>query len=130
MESILAQLDIDPRIWLAVGTLLALVGMFKIIGKGLSMALWIVLLVVGVSLANFALQDGGITLPQEYTKKFAEIIGPGKAMTEQTLKKLCTDMLTEQTGSPAWCQQIAAKPKADWTTNDAAAYARTCLFSK
>jgi hypothetical protein len=130
MDAILAQLGVDPRIWLVVGGLLALVGVFKIISKGLSMALWIVLLVMGVTLANFGLQEGGVILPQEYSEKFTKLIGPGRAMTEQTLKKFCSDVMVGQVGSEAWCQQIKTKPKADWTPNDAVMYTKSCLLSR
>jgi hypothetical protein len=129
MEVLLGQLNVDPRVWLAVGGLLALVGVIKIIGKGLSMALWIVLLVLGVSLADFGLQQGGLIVPQEYSMKIEKIIGPGRAMTEKSLKKFCSDILSEKVGSPAWCQQVKAKPKIDWTSNEAIVYAQMCLFN-
>ena len=31
-------------------------------------------------------------------------------------------------GSEAWCKQMAAKPKGDWTANEAADYAKHCLL--
>ena len=34
----------------------------------------------------------------------------------------------QKTGSAAWCKQLAAKPKGDWTANEAADYARYCLL--
>lgn len=33
-----------------------------------------------------------------------------------------------EVGSKAWCEQMQAKPKGDWTANEAADYARHCLF--
>jgi len=33
-----------------------------------------------------------------------------------------------EVGSEAWCKKIAAKPKGDWTGNEAADYAKHCLF--
>ncbi len=35
---------------------------------------------------------------------------------------------TPEVGSKAWCEQLQAKPKGDWTANEAADYARHCLF--
>jgi len=35
---------------------------------------------------------------------------------------------TPEVGSEAWCQKLAEKPKGDWTGNEAADYARHCLF--
>ncbi|HSG66581.1 MAG TPA: DUF3012 domain-containing protein [Gammaproteobacteria bacterium] len=31
-------------------------------------------------------------------------------------------------GSEAWCEAMDDKPKGDWTANEAADYARHCLF--
>jgi hypothetical protein len=31
-------------------------------------------------------------------------------------------------GSKAWCEAMQAKPKGDWTANEAADYAKHCLF--
>jgi len=33
-----------------------------------------------------------------------------------------------EVGSPAWCERMDATPKGDWSTNQAADYARNCLF--
>jgi hypothetical protein len=33
-----------------------------------------------------------------------------------------------EVGSDAWCENMAEKPKGDWTVNEAADYARHCLF--
>ncbi|MBF0357541.1 MAG: DUF3012 domain-containing protein [Magnetococcales bacterium] len=49
-------------------------------------------------------------------------------MTEETMKKFCAEMLAVQVGSPAWCQEVKRKPKADWTSNDAVVYAQMCMF--
>ena len=31
-------------------------------------------------------------------------------------------------GSEAWCEKMAEKPKGDWSTKEAADYAKHCLF--
>jgi len=33
-----------------------------------------------------------------------------------------------EVGSKAWCEKMADKPKGDWSTNEAADYAKHCLF--
>jgi len=33
-----------------------------------------------------------------------------------------------EVGSKAWCEAMDAKPKGDWTANEAADYARHCIF--
>ena len=32
-------------------------------------------------------------------------------------------------GSEAWCQQMKDKPKGDWSSNEAADFAKHCLFN-
>ena len=33
-----------------------------------------------------------------------------------------------EVGSKAWCEALQTKPKGDWTANEAADYAKNCLF--
>ena len=33
-----------------------------------------------------------------------------------------------EVGSPRWCEDMAEKPKGDWTANEALAYAEHCLI--
>lgn len=33
-----------------------------------------------------------------------------------------------EVGSNKWCQNMEAKPKGDWTANEATDYAKHCLF--
>ena len=33
-----------------------------------------------------------------------------------------------EVGSDAWCEDMKEKPKGDWTSNEAADYAKHCLF--
>ncbi|WP_439134913.1 DUF3012 domain-containing protein [Pseudomaricurvus sp.] len=33
-----------------------------------------------------------------------------------------------EVGSEAWCEDMKEKPKGDWSTNDASAYAENCIF--
>jgi hypothetical protein len=33
-----------------------------------------------------------------------------------------------EVGSDKWCQNMEAKPKGDWTANEATDYAKHCLF--
>lgn len=32
-------------------------------------------------------------------------------------------------GSKAWCEDMNEKPAGDWTANEAAEYARSCVFT-
>lgn len=33
-----------------------------------------------------------------------------------------------EVGSEAWCKKLSEKPKGDWSGNEAADYARHCIF--
>lgn len=33
-----------------------------------------------------------------------------------------------EVGSPDWCNQMKEKPKGDWTSNEAAEFAKNCLM--
>ena len=33
-----------------------------------------------------------------------------------------------QVGSDAWCEDMAEKSKGDWTSNEAAEFAKSCIF--
>ena len=33
-----------------------------------------------------------------------------------------------EVGSKEWCEQLAEKPKGDWTANEAKDYAKHCIF--
>jgi hypothetical protein len=33
-----------------------------------------------------------------------------------------------EVGSDAWCEDMAEKPKGDWSANDAAEFAKSCVF--
>ena len=33
-----------------------------------------------------------------------------------------------EVGSKAWCKAMEEKPKGDWSTNEAADYAKSCVF--
>ena len=34
-----------------------------------------------------------------------------------------------EVGSKAWCEDMDEKPKGDWTSNEAADYAKHCIFT-
>ena len=52
---------------------------------------------------------------------------PISAMTLLVLLGLATACEPE-VGSEAWCDDLKEKPKGDWTANEAADFAKHCLF--
>lgn len=52
-------------------------------------------------------------------------------MTIRVLVLACALVLTAcgpEVGSQAWCKKMEEKPKGDWTANEAADYAKHCVF--
>ena len=43
---------------------------------------------------------------------------------------LLTAGCAPEVGSKRWCEQIEKKPKGDWSMNEAADYAKHCLFEQ
>ena len=52
---------------------------------------------------------------------------PGRALAVLLLVSLGGGC-TPEVGSPEWCERMDETPKGDWTANQAADYARHCLF--
>lgn len=44
------------------------------------------------------------------------------------LSGLLVTACSPEVGSDKWCQNMEAKPKGDWTANEATDYAKHCLF--
>ncbi|RMG59607.1 MAG: DUF3012 domain-containing protein, partial [Gammaproteobacteria bacterium] len=40
----------------------------------------------------------------------------------------CALGIKDPVGSKAWCEKMEEKPKSDWTANEAASYAKHCVF--
>lgn len=58
-----------------------------------------------------------------------------KKHRQSALKLLCGAALlyfltgcSPEVGSEAWCEDMKEKPKGEWTSNEAADYAKHCLF--
>lgn len=41
---------------------------------------------------------------------------------------LTLNACTAEVGSDSWCADLKEKPKADWSSNDAADFAKHCVF--
>jgi len=45
-----------------------------------------------------------------------------------TLAAMFIASCAPEVGSDAWCEDMANKPKGDWTANEAAEFAKSCIF--
>lgn len=50
------------------------------------------------------------------------------AATILALSALMLQGCSPEIGSEEWCRQLGEKPKADWTANNAADYAKHCIL--
>ncbi|MBF0471231.1 MAG: DUF3012 domain-containing protein [Gammaproteobacteria bacterium] len=44
------------------------------------------------------------------------------------MKSFCADVVAEEVGSSAWCQEQIRKPKSAWSASDAMTYADSCIL--
>lgn len=49
-------------------------------------------------------------------------------LTLSTLLALTLGACAPEIGSDKWCANLKAKPKGDWSANDAKEYAKHCIF--
>ena len=71
MDSIFSQINIKPMMFLGIGAIMALIGFFQIIGNGISILIWILVMVSGISAVKYGMEKSGLKLPSEITSKFA-----------------------------------------------------------
>lgn len=50
------------------------------------------------------------------------------AVLSTALLALVVSACTPKLGTQAWCDQLQAKPKGDWTANQAADYVKHCVL--
>ncbi len=128
MDSLFAQLNMDPIVFLGVGAVLALVGIFKIIGNGISFAIWIILLILGVSSVNYGMKESGVKLSPEIAAQLSKVVEPGKTISQGAMKSLCEQIVKQETGSKEWCETQRKKPKSEWSPTDALDFAKKCML--
>ncbi len=45
-----------------------------------------------------------------------------------TISALSLSACSPEVGSKEWCEDLKEKPKGDWSANEAAEYAKSCVF--
>ena len=53
-------------------------------------------------------------------------------VTQLVILLVCSLLLgcAPEVGSEEWCEDMAEKPKGDWTANEAKEFAKNCVFKK
>ena len=74
MDSLFVQLNIKPSVFVGIGAVMALVGLLKIIGTGISIVIWVAVLMTGISAAKYGMKKGGFSVPSEIATKFSQAV--------------------------------------------------------
>ncbi len=74
MDGLFAQINLKPMMFLGIGVLMTLIGLFEIIGNGLSILLWVVVLFTGISAVKYGMEKSGIQLPEALNAKLSGIV--------------------------------------------------------
>ncbi|MBF0621767.1 MAG: hypothetical protein HQL54_07535 [Magnetococcales bacterium] len=90
--------DMMSWIIMGIGALLVLIGFIKIISNGLTLLIWVVLVVVGAFGVNYGLSMRNGELPTEMTS-ILELLEPGAEMSREALASICEKITEEGDGS-------------------------------
>lgn len=74
MDSIFAQINIKPIMFLGIGAIMALIGFLQIISNGISVLIWIFIMITGISALKYGMEKSGFKLPSEITSKFSNVV--------------------------------------------------------
>ncbi|MBF0154203.1 MAG: hypothetical protein HQL64_10730 [Magnetococcales bacterium] len=98
--------------WLiiALGAFLTIAGIFKIIGNGIPLLIWVFLVILGTSAVNLGLRhQKSVQFTQEMQTKLGSIMDPGKALTQEAARTLC-DNLAKQDAQPKVKEPASSLP--------------------
>ncbi|OSM00414.1 hypothetical protein [Magnetofaba australis] len=91
--------NLDPQLvsygMIAISGLAVLIGFFKIIGHGVSLFLWLALVIGGVFGLNVGLQQQGVTLSGQVTDKMLSALEPGAQLSKSAVQAFCARMTEE-----------------------------------
>ncbi|MBF0590392.1 MAG: hypothetical protein HQL53_14820 [Magnetococcales bacterium] len=99
LNAFLDGLALDPWVFIVAGAILTLLGLIKIVGKGISLLIWALLVIGGVSALNYGLERQDPKFSSSLSAKMLQAIQPGKELSQDALRALCTGM--ETGGSPS-----------------------------
>lgn len=112
--------DISSWGFIISGVLIALYGVFKIITKGMSLVIWVALVILGVSGVHFGMRQNNVELPRELAQQLQDIMEPGKRLTNDALRSLCSSSASQNPendkqheGLQQQFEQIPLVPKYD-----------------
>jgi hypothetical protein len=92
LNDFLGQLEIDQNIFLIVGGILLLIGVFKIIQNGITIVFWAFLSLVGFVGVQYGLDSETSILPANLTEEALKAIKPGTDMSIEALESMCSNL--------------------------------------
>jgi len=81
--------EFAPEALLIGGALLTFIAVMKIVHKGLSLAIWVILASLGILSVSYGMTGSGISLPGASVQSISDMVGPGKAISTDLLKTMC-----------------------------------------
>ncbi|MBF0187500.1 MAG: hypothetical protein HQL50_06205 [Magnetococcales bacterium] len=91
LDALFANLNINPWVLILVGGMIAFIGVFKILSKGISLMIWVLLVLVGASAFTYGLRQENVAVP-ELTDQMLSAIEPGKNISREALLSLCSKL--------------------------------------
>jgi hypothetical protein len=88
----LGQLEIDQNIFLIVGGILLLIGVFKIIQNGITIVFWAFLSLIGLVGVQYGLDSETIILPGNLTEEVLKAIKPGTDISIEALESMFSNL--------------------------------------
>lgn len=81
--------ELSSEILILFGGLLVFIGVMKIIGMGLKMFFWVILVSIGVASVAYGLDRTSIELPVDLKDEIRDLAGPSGKLSMQAMRHLC-----------------------------------------
>ncbi|MBX2836930.1 MAG: hypothetical protein KTR35_08740 [Gammaproteobacteria bacterium] len=84
--------DLSSEVLIVLGGFLVFVGVMKIIGMGLKMFFWVLLVTIGLASVAYGLERTSLDLPINVKEELKDLAGPGGKLSMQAIEMLCLRM--------------------------------------
>lgn len=81
--------ELSSEILIVLGGLLVFIGVMKIIGMGLKMLFWVILVTIGGASVAYGLDRTSIEFPSNLKDELKNLAGPGGQLSMQAVELLC-----------------------------------------
>ncbi|MGN7613317.1 hypothetical protein ACQZV8_14675 [Magnetococcales bacterium HHB-1] len=93
IHAFVQDLGLQPWVFIAAGIGLVLWGAYNIVKKSISLVIWMILLMLGTSVALYGLGQKDPALAEKWSNRVSgNILEPGKKMSMEAAQKFCADL--------------------------------------